>query len=50
MYAMHNNGSGQLQVLQQQKSEELYLHIIALEKRINTLEKENKKLKSTKLN
>ncbi|MCO5289996.1 MAG: hypothetical protein M9940_11330 [Bacteroidetes bacterium] len=46
---MHNNGSEQLQVLQQQKSEELYLHI-ALEKRINTPEKENKKLKSTKLN
>lgn len=41
---------GQLQVLQQQKLEELYLHIIALEKRINTLEKENKKLKSTKAN
>ena len=36
---------GELQVLQQEKLEELYLHIIALEKRIKALEEENGKLK-----
>ncbi|HMW10609.1 MAG TPA: hypothetical protein PJ987_09180 [Bacteroidia bacterium] len=39
---------GALQVQQQQTIEEMYLHIIALEKRISKLEQENKKLKSQK--
>jgi hypothetical protein len=39
---------GNLQILQQEKIEELYLHIIALEKRLSVLEKENKQLKVIK--
>ncbi|HNC33809.1 MAG TPA: hypothetical protein PLZ26_06800 [Bacteroidia bacterium] len=44
--ASEGQNIGQLQVLQQQTIEEMYLHIIALEKRISKLEQENKKLKS----
>ena len=36
---------GEMQVKQMEKIEELYLYIIQLEKRINTLEEENKTLK-----
>jgi hypothetical protein len=39
---------GNLQILQQEKIEELYLHLIALEKRLTALERENKKLKALK--
>ena len=44
--ASEGQNIGQLQVLQQQTIEEMYLHIIALEKRISKLEQENKKLKT----
>ena len=39
---------GNLQVLQQEKIEELCLHLIALEKRLTALERENKRLKALK--
>lgn len=36
---------GKMQVVQMEKIEELYLHVIQLEKRIKSLEEENAKLK-----
>ena len=39
---------GKMQVKQMEKIEELYLHVIQLEKRIKALEEENKELKEKK--